>query len=172
MATPLTVRRAGVRETLLAVQARLASWLGWDAGRVLLVAKRKKPPTLTGDQDIVLRYAGFKADSERHRDRHDCRVVNLLRITLRNRLEYDEADRDDRWLTDATAGTLAFVDDVIDALQTWFPTDAAGNHLTVEGLFVTEGLDPEREAAATGWGEETVVFGCKTELPLTQSAAF
>jgi hypothetical protein len=159
--------RISLESILFACRTQLALVTGLPADRILPIARRDQDvPKLVGDQDILLRFRGFKADHQNHRDRHDCRLLHRLHVTVRTRFEMDSPDKDTRWLTDADKGNVPAWLAVLDGLQGFMPEDDDGN-TTVEPLCVLEGDDGEKDAKDPGWGEAVLVFGVLVEAPLT-----
>lgn len=168
------VLRGKLESILPLVQARVASYTGLAQDRVLPIARPTKTvPHLVGDQDVLLRFRGFKTDgAQNNRGRHNRRCHHRLEVTVRTRFEMDTVDKETRWLTDAAKGNVVAWEAVADALEDFYPTDSAGNVLTDTGLALMEGLETVAEVDVKGaksfWGETTLVYLVTVILPLKQ----
>lgn len=162
------VIRASLNAVRVAVAAQLALRTAIPAAHIRQIARHQRSiPHLDGDQDILLRWRGFRADSQQHRDRHDCRIVRRLSVVLRTRFELDEVGGDEQWLGDTTGGIIVREEDILDALQGFSPANAEGNLLTFEPLYVLEGDDYDMDKSEE-WGAVELLFGVAIELSLEQ----
>lgn len=163
--------RCSLRGILTSIKAQLMDWLEIPAERVL-VSVRKKIPHFQADQDVVIRPRGFRIEKQITDEvgRWETTLRRRVDFVCRTRLGFDEDDRDESWLTDASYGHIALEELVVDAMQEFFPTDSAGNHLTREPMLLTDGLDFEKEAddAEAEWGQSTVSFDVVYDLAFTE----
>lgn len=163
------VRRSRVRTILLAVKAWLVEQEVADESRILIVARDSRDvPHFQGDQDIVLRPGRLQSlGYEEGSGRYDKRVKRRLEATIRTRLELDEADSDEQWLTREDAHT-DLEEDVVAALELFPVEEADGDLLLVEPMRLISGDVPGKRASAKGWGESTLVFEMVYALPLDE----
>src|SRR5437016_1696688 len=118
------VARASLTDVINAAAAQVVLGTGLDPSRVLPIARRQKVPRFDADQDILLRFKGFRSQYPDHRDRHDCRLLHRLFVTIRTRFELGEFNDDAEWLTDSGKGNVVAWQAVLNCLQNFTPTSA------------------------------------------------
>jgi hypothetical protein len=161
-----TVLRSSLTAIIPRLRTQLAAVTGLPEGRVRYVARQQKTPHFSAPRDLLIEDAGFEGDPG-NSDRHDCRLLRRLAVTIRTRCELGEADADEPWALDADEGNIAFEELVIDAVQNFFPEDDDRNILTYEPMKVLRGEVRKREK--DGWGEVRLVFHAGNESPMDQA---
>lgn len=160
-----TVRRSSLNDVMAAAARALVAKLPIDASRVKQVARPGgKVPTFDGDQDIVLRWRGWRV-AKGHETRVDYRQYRRLEVILRTRSELDESGLDVAWLTDAVSGEVVFEEGVLNVLHGDYLYDESGNALTDEALAAVEGGDYDR-VQSVGWGQVSTFFDVLVSPPL------
>ena len=160
--------RSSLRTVLASIRTQLATVTGLAESRIRLVSRDpRRVPQFDGDQDILLRIGGFRADPA-HRDRHDCRIMRQLHIIARTRLDLDEADADDLWLTKDVGGSIVLEELIIDAMQNYFPESEDGAYV-FQAIRVIQGEVPQKGGQQNDWGEVELLYQLGIRLPLDQS---
>lgn len=165
-----TVLSTDLRTVLLALRQRLVDALGWPEERVLVVAA--DDATYDPHAQYLMVRPG-RQRWERHHEgagRHDSRVRRRCTVTLRTRVELDEATSDLSRLTHESLGHFAAEHLVCDALELWAPEDLESNWLLVEPLHLEDAAEAERPPKRLGWAQSTAAFDLVFVLSLTQSA--
>jgi hypothetical protein len=166
-----TINRTGIAMILLSIQQQLidkAVVPQADIGIVCTV----DVPHFDADQDVLIYPQRFTSDQAQadHAGRIDTRVVRMVHIILRTRMELDESNRQVSILTTPSLGHFALEDAILDALQIFFPLDSNGNQLTYEPMRVYTGEPPKLELPKhPGWGNSILTFEVGEMMPLTQN---
>lgn len=130
--TPTTIRAIAA-----AIKGRLIEYAALDADQIIITTLApEKVPTLASAFDVIFQLRGESPDVKMidgaaRRVNLRCRDVSL---SIRSRLQLDTIGSEETHLLDAGEGHTAYEDAVCDALETWQPTDSAGNALVVEVL--------------------------------------
>lgn len=168
-----TVAPTSLADVLLAIQARLVDWLGWDEARVLIDARTdadhdRAAPTLA-EQYVRLAVKARTPDdaSVEGRGRVYPLARAMLSCTLRTRVLTDKATADRAALTADGRGHLRAEELIWDALTNFYPTDAEGNWLVAEPLKPRQGASPLRPPKE--WTQSVLDFQVSYLWDLTQS---
>lgn len=150
-------------ETVLAlpvakIQSAMASWsvTPSDTTRCFstLASDEEIAATPPDDRFITVKpkdfapHVGMQAGAGVHAMRFD----GSLQITIWNRLNIDQATRDDSWLTNATLGIVPLMTLLVRALEMYYPTDVSGDYYFLEPLRMKSPgfVFPQKEIS--GWG--------------------
>lgn len=149
-----TLRRAGIGEILLAIQARLVAATGFHTTRVIIaaVANPGDVPHQGAEQDILIMP---RDESPEVAVDGGGRYVNLRKRTIevaaRTRLRLDTAQGDEIRLTDTSLGHLALEDLIADALENWFPLDGTTGDALCTDLDVGRCSRPTKDPKDPTW---------------------
>jgi hypothetical protein len=167
-------KRSSLNTILAALANRLNTWptTKIPLNRIKVVSRDPaRTPMFDGDNDVLLRAHGFRADPDM-RDRQDFRIYRQLDVVFRVRDERDETGVDFLWLTDPNTGAAANEDDLMDALQNFWAQDASLNNVLFAPPWITGGSDYTRassKGAKMSWGEVTITMTLPITPPLTQT---
>lgn len=167
-----SVIRSSFGPIVKAVQAQLSTVTGIPANRVLIIGRRKQPPTFSGPQDILLRSTPPVPQPEWFSGAG--RVADVIRrivtVALRNRNTLDSSDRDETFLLDPVTGLFAFEEAAFNALEGFMPQDVSGNVLVIEPMrLVQPNEEPNRSEADPAWGSSVLAYSVLYQPPLDQS---
>jgi hypothetical protein len=149
--------RASGRGILLKLRLRVAEWCALDLSRVVVtVLDPSETPRTTAQQDILLRPGG-EDSLEGILDgsgRYDDRRTRSLELSVRTRVQLDQAGQDLTRLTDASLGHVQMEDRLIDGLQNYqVPGD--GSDVWTAPLRLTRLSQPQRLKGDIDWVSST-----------------
>lgn len=145
--------RSYLRNILLAVRDRLVNKevLGKDQ---IFLSMRMNPPYRRVQLPQYAIVLPLHQTAEQGWSDGAGRLFTVLRgrvdVYVRSSLALDEAYQDDLWLTDPSYGALTKLDQVIDALQLFFPEDAQGQPLLIEPMRLQFCNEPRKEYETGG----------------------
>lgn len=173
-----TVIRTDLATVVLAVQARLVSWLEWDPSRVKVVDPEKlRGTSVHPDSYLWLWKAQDSPDYPRFQGagRFDRRAKVRLEVGIRSRLGTDEVGTAEGWLADPTQtglGHLQLWFQVSDALDCFAPTSDGtdeGDWLVTQPVVPLGGGKPRLDPHEFDWGESVLGFEVNFAMALDQS---
>lgn len=150
---------------LLAIRARLATTLSLPEETVKLIGRNNtQAPKLTSQQDVLVRPSRFPVVEKA--GRIDTRFVRTIYIFPRVQLMLDEVDRDEVFLT-GEQGIFGVEEAIANALCEWFPVDSAQNQLTIHGLKLANGSEPDKDMPTDPmWGDSCLAFEATYHPPI------
>lgn len=150
-----TVRRASASEVILLLRDALGVSLSWGVDRIPVVAGAVEVPHLFGDQEVIIRVLGEKADRAQidSAGRRINRRTRRLEVECRTRLVLDVSHEDRLRLTKDTVGHMTLEDVVADCLECTLSTatDSNGDVLVVGVVRVHDLTDPKPDRDAREW---------------------
>lgn len=167
--------RSNLRLVLPLIKTRLiARNVGTEANINLCpdVSMDGLPPVI-GLQDFLLAVGGTTpvGQFDDGSARFDKRASTTLNVLVRTSVVLDQVNDWTAYLTQATTGHLAMIDQIIDALEDWDVEDAGGDVLTYESLAWLGSLSSPRSLRnkSPGWGGTIVPFTLPIRLNLTNA---
>lgn len=168
-----SVIRTKLSVILKTVRDRLITKLRFNPSRVSIAVELPTGvPDTQADQTVYLKPLSQAPDDAVTfaAGRVDTRLSRQVAVVLRTRLHLDELYSDEALLTDSSLGHLDVEHAILDALQTFLPTDKDDNALCYEPFQVRPSTMPDKDSPPNGWGQSALVFTLDYEADLDLAA--
>lgn len=156
---PFQPKRTRFSDVLLAIRDQIVNMAAVQANKVEIVS-RDSPVKTKAEKLVFLRPRRYTVGREEvdSAGRLVTAKIRQLDVIINSRAALDKPDSDQTWLTDTGGrGYFDFEEDVIDALQDFFPVDSDGNNLTMYPIRILAGSQPDIEDEP-GWGAASATF--------------
>ncbi len=140
-------------------QALLGSVNAGDISNIYWVEENSEPPPgRTGQRDVILyqmddSFEGSESSTVVGSGR-GCAILSGMRVAVRTSLASDRGGSRKDWFIDHEPFITALQDTLID----FFPEDADGNALTIEGFVPTRSVTPAKARDVVTWGQTVCSF--------------
>lgn len=147
-------------DILLAVETQLVAFGVVGAADAIYWLRAGDEPVAkpTGKRDILLVVSNqlVHKPAQVGGGRRGLRFELLIEVHLRSINLLDRVNTQKDWLIEH----WGIADTILDALETFGPTDTGGNEMTIEGLRIDQNVVPHPDRMTPKWGESIGTWRC------------